>query len=43
MPSYLHRKYIDLIRDSSSKYVNWDPRAEIRVCVLSAMSVIAND
>ncbi|KAG8215952.1 hypothetical protein J3R82DRAFT_7932 [Butyriboletus roseoflavus] len=31
MPSYMQRKYIDLIRQVSSKWVNWDPPIEIRV------------
>jgi len=31
MPSYLQRKYIDLIRQVSSKWVNWDPPIEIQV------------
>jgi hypothetical protein len=31
MPPYLQRKYIDLIRQVSSKWVNWDPPIGIQV------------
>ncbi|KAN0094908.1 hypothetical protein V8E55_003195 [Tylopilus felleus] len=31
MPPYLQRKYIDSIRQVSSKWVNWDPPISIRV------------
>ncbi|KAI9569216.1 hypothetical protein HD554DRAFT_2020862 [Boletus coccyginus] len=31
MPSYLQRKYIDLIRQVSSKWVNWDPPIGVQV------------
>ncbi|KAF8549236.1 hypothetical protein OG21DRAFT_1470252 [Imleria badia] len=31
MPSYLQRKYVDLILQASSKWVNWDPPIEIKV------------
>lgn len=32
---YLQRKYVDLIRQVSSKWVNWDPPIEIQVCFIS--------
>ncbi|KAH0831042.1 hypothetical protein J3R83DRAFT_13546 [Lanmaoa asiatica] len=31
MPAFLQRKYIDLIREVSSKWVNWDPPIEVQV------------
>lgn len=39
MPASMQRKYIDLIREASSKWVNWDPPIEIRVSVHRGYSV----
>ena len=42
MPNFLQRKYIDLIRQVSSKWVNWDPPIEIRVGFITIIPSITN-
>ena len=42
MPSYLQRKYVDLIRQASSKWVNWDPPIGVQVSFIADMSSIPN-
>lgn len=37
MSSYLQRKYTDLILQASSKWINWDPPVEIKVCLIMDM------